>query len=78
MNYTTLKISANNQPTVMERLMQVTRYRGFAVSELAMQQISQTQLQVTLSVESNHPIENLSRQLMKLVDVVDISIATQN
>lgn len=78
MNYTTLKISLNNQPTVMERLMQVTRYRGFAINELAMQQTSQTQLQVTLSVNSKHPIENLSRQLMKLVDVIDISIATRN
>ncbi|MCF6264893.1 MAG: acetolactate synthase 2 small subunit [Xanthomonadales bacterium] len=74
MNNTTLEIHANNQPTVMERLLQVTRYRGFVINKLEMQQLGQTQLQVTMSVNSDRPIENLSRQLMKLFDVVDVSI----
>ncbi len=74
MNKTTLEIYANNQPTVMERLMQVSRYRGFSISQLQMQQISQTQLQISLSVSSVQPIENLSRQLLKIVDVVTVSI----
>lgn len=75
MNISRLTIKANNQPTVMERLMQVTRYRGFSVNQLNMQKLSNTDLQIVMSVSSSHPIENLTRQLLKIVDVVDVSIS---
>ncbi|MBE9548541.1 MAG: acetolactate synthase 2 small subunit [Proteobacteria bacterium] len=75
MNHSTLIIKANNQPTVMERLMQVTRYRGFSINKLNMQKLSDKDLEIIMSVDSRNPIENLSRQLLKLVDVVDISIS---
>jgi acetolactate synthase II small subunit len=75
MTHATLTIMANNQPTVMERLLQVTRYRGFSISALSMRTEGAVDLKIVISVNSENPIENLSRQLLKLVDVVDISIS---
>ncbi len=31
----TIEITADNQPTVLERLLQVTRYRGFVVTNFS-------------------------------------------
>ena len=31
----TLEVTADNQPTALERLLQVTRYRGFLVTDLS-------------------------------------------
>ncbi|MCL1079612.1 acetolactate synthase 2 small subunit [Parashewanella spongiae] len=71
----TLQILASQQPTVLERLLQVTRYRGFEVTEINMLPDVESQLfEIEMTVESLQPIERLRLQLNKLFDVNQISI----
>jgi|GEM_PF-53212 len=68
-----LKVLADNQPAVMERLLQVTRYRGFNVTALNMQQVkTNQQLEFSLVLDSERPIKLLLSQLNKLVDVTKV------
>ncbi len=76
MNQYLLVIKASNQPTVMERLMQVTRYRGFSISDLHMTLASSEDLHIEMTVSSVNPVENLSRQLQKLVDIHSIEVSS--
>ncbi|PCI59030.1 MAG: acetolactate synthase 2 small subunit [Gammaproteobacteria bacterium] len=71
----TLRITAENQPTVMEKLLQVTRYRGFIVTGMTMfPDTEQTKLTIELSVQSKNSIEHLQYQLHKLIDITDIAV----
>jgi acetolactate synthase II small subunit len=75
MNEHTLRITAHDQPTVLERLLQVTRYRGFTVTGMTMfPNKEENMLAVELSVRSDQTIDRLKLQLDKLIDVTDISI----
>ena len=75
MNQHTLRITAHNQPTVLERLLQVTRYRGFSVTGMTMFPNTEANLlDIELSVSSEHSIEHLNHQLAKLFDVNDVVI----
>lgn len=75
MNQHTLKITASDQPTVLERLLQVTRYRGFVVTGMTMfpQEVGD-ELAIEISVRSEHSIDNLYHQLDKLFDIRDIRV----
>ena len=76
MNQHTLRITAHNQPTVLERLLQVTRYRGFSVTGMTMFPSNDTSLlDIELSVSSEHSIDHLNHQLAKLFDINDVVIA---
>jgi len=71
----TLRITAENQPTVMEKLLQVTRYRGFAVTGMTMHPSGENSLlTIELSVQSKNSIEQLQYQLHKLIDITDIKV----
>ncbi len=71
----TLRITAENQPTVMEKLLQVTRYRGFIVTGMTMFPESDSSLlTIELSVQSDNSIEHLQYQLNKLIDVTAIKL----
>lgn len=71
----TLRITAENQPTVMEKLLQVTRYRGFIVTGMTMfPDTEQAKLTIELSVQSKNSIEHLQYQLHKLIDINAIEI----
>lgn len=75
MNKHTLQITADNQPTVMEKLLQVTRYRGFTVTAMNMlPDEDRHQLDIELSVQSDHPIGQLQAQLHKLIDIIQVQI----
>ena len=75
MNQHTLHITANNQPIVLERLLQVTRYRGFAVNTVSSYtRENEAVFDIELSVSSDHPIDQLYHQLNKLVDITDIKV----
>ena len=75
MNQHTLRITAHNQPTVLERLLQVTRYRGFSVTGMTMFPSDETNmLDIELSVSSEHSIEQLNHQLAKLFDINEVVI----
>lgn len=65
-----LTIQTKNQPVVLERLLQVTRYRGFEVAGMEMKPMADfSGLLVTLSIVSDKPISLLTNQLNKLYDI---------
>lgn len=75
MNNHTLRITAQDQPTVLEKLLQITRYRGFVVTGMTMFPNSESQLlDIELSVQSDVSIEHLQRQLDKLIDIDTIRV----
>jgi acetolactate synthase II small subunit len=75
MNQHTLKITASDQPTVLERLLQVSRYRGFTVTGMTMFPSNESkQLDIELSVASEQPVANLEKQLNKLFDILDVNV----
>lgn len=75
MNQYTLKITAHDRPTVLERLLQVSRYRGFVVTGITALPNARTQLlDINLMVNGVQPIDYLTKQLDKLIDISDVSI----
>lgn len=79
----TLEVTADNQPTALERLLQVTRYRGFLVTDLSVATSDQQQ-QLQIKMRVNQPsvdpsldqngIERLYHQLNKLFDIKHVSL----
>ena len=70
-----LRITASKQDTVLERLLQVTRYRGFVVTGMTMFPSSDEQaLDIELSVRSDKSVEHLQHQLNKLIDIKQIKV----
>ena len=70
-----LRISAAQQPTVLERILQVTRYRGFSVTDMTMFPERDTdQMAIEMTVSSEHPVTQLQLQLSKLFDINGIEI----
>lgn len=73
----TLHITAQQQPTVLEKILQATRYRGFVVKGMTMfQNIENNSVDIQLSVSSVSAIEKLTVQLNKLYDIDTIAIAS--
>ena len=71
----TLRISAAQQATVLERILQVTRYRGFTVSGINMfTEQSSDAVDIEMTVSSDHPVSQLQLQLSKLFDIKTIEI----
>jgi len=82
MNQHLLKIRAHNQPTTLEQLLRVVRFRGFNVDRISMNVLPQEQVvDISVKVNSKRPIHLLENQLMKLVDIdtvyVEKSFAAQ-
>ena len=68
-----LTITANNRADVAERVLQVTRYRGYQLSAMTLNPTNDAQtLLIQLSVSSDKPIDLLTRQLQKLYDVREL------
>lgn len=68
-----LTITANNRTDVAERVLQVTRYRGYQLSAMTLNPTNDAQtLLIQLSVSSDKPIDLLTRQLQKLYDVREV------
>ena len=73
----TLNITAQQEPTVLEKVLQATRYRGFAVNGMKMfHHVDKNTIDIKLSVSSVHAIEKLTVQLNKLYDIDTIAIAS--
>jgi len=78
----TIEIAAYNQPTVLERLLQVTRYRGFSVINFSVLSNKQKQqLDIELTVQSTGKpiseelnIQRLYNQLNKLFDIKHVNL----
>lgn len=72
-----LTITANNTPAVVERLLQITRYRGYQLAALEMStQADATSLHITLKVCGDKPIHLLTNQLNKLYDIQQLELVS--
>ncbi|WP_417618434.1 acetolactate synthase 2 small subunit [Oceanisphaera sp.] len=75
MNQYQLQIAAQFRPEVLERVLRMTRHRGFRVDEMEMSTLDNGQsLMINMMVTSDRPITQLSRQLEKLMDVTLVQV----
>ena len=73
----TLTITTSNEASVVERLLQVTRYRGYQLAGLELTPLTdRAGMQITLKVHSDKPISLLTNQLVNLYDVQQLQLAT--
>ncbi len=71
----TLAIEAHNTPAMMERVLRVTRHRGFKVCDMNMRTYNgQDNVTISLTVTGERPLELLTNQLNKLVDVASLEV----
>ncbi|MCL1039478.1 acetolactate synthase 2 small subunit [Shewanella submarina] len=63
-----LELEVSRRPEVLERVLRVTRHRGFRVTNMQMREQGENTL-LAITVEAERAIELLSNQLTKLVDV---------
>ncbi len=79
----TLEVTADNQPAALERLLQVTRYRGFLVTDLSVATSNHEQnLKIKMSVNQpsidplldQNGIQRLYNQLNKLFDIKHVNL----
>lgn len=73
----TLTITTSNEASVVERLLQVTRYRGYQLAGLELTPLTdRAGMQITLKVKSDKPITLLTSQLAKLYDVQQLALVS--
>ncbi|MBW3475630.1 acetolactate synthase 2 small subunit [Hafnia alvei] len=70
-----LAIQARFRPEVLERVLRVIRHRGFQVCAMNMaQMLDSDSVNIELTVSSQRPINLLSSQLSKLMDVACVEV----
>ncbi|MGI2109701.1 acetolactate synthase 2 small subunit [Shewanella frigidimarina] len=69
-----LEITVQQRPEVLERVLRVTRHRGFKVTQMQVRINEDTSMAVDLWVEAERAIELLSNQLDKLIDVTHCKV----
>ncbi|BDH44075.1 acetolactate synthase [Salmonella enterica subsp. enterica serovar Choleraesuis] len=73
-----IAVQARLRPETLERVLRVVRHRGFTLCAMNMETGSHTDsINIELTVESQRPVELLSSQLTKLVDVACVEIQCQ-
>ncbi|WP_153916334.1 acetolactate synthase 2 small subunit [Shewanella sp. TC10] len=73
-----VELTLKQQPEVLERVLRVTRHRGFTITELTMTVNEDSTLKVNFDVQSERVIELLTHQLTKLFDVIDCQVITSS
>ena len=75
MNNYQLMISVDDKQVVLERILQVTRYRGFLINGMNAKVNTGTKIgTIELMVSSERPIELLVDQINKLIDIKEVKI----
>ena len=70
-----LIIMADDRQVVLERILQVTRYRGFLINGINAQVNTGNNIAtITLQVSSNRPITLLIDQINKLIDIKGVTV----
>ncbi|MGL5361083.1 MAG: acetolactate synthase 2 small subunit [Shewanella sp.] len=69
-----LELRLQQRPEVLERVLRVTRHRGFKITQLQMRMNDDTSLSLDIQVDSERAIELLSQQLNKLIDVTQCKV----
>ncbi len=75
MNNYQLLIHVDDKQVVLERILQVARYRGFLINGIDAKVNTGTHIgTIKLLVSSARPIELLVDQINKLVDIKDVKV----
>ncbi len=75
MTHHQLSIQARFRPEVLERVLRVARHRGFRVCAMNMMTAANPdQINIELTVASQRPVDLLSTQLSKLLDIACVEI----
>ncbi|ELX8381095.1 acetolactate synthase 2 small subunit [Providencia vermicola] len=73
-----LAIQARFRPEVLERILRVTRHRGFQISSMTMDHMPDgDNVNIEMTVNSQRPLTQLYAQLTKLSDVSEVEIREQ-
>lgn len=73
-----VSIQARFRPEMLERVLRVVRHRGFQVCAMNMSTtMSSDSVNIELTVASQRPVDLLSSQLSKLMDVACVEIQQQ-
>ncbi|MDW8848224.1 acetolactate synthase 2 small subunit [Erwinia sp. P7711] len=73
-----LSIEARFRPEILERILRVVRHRGFQVCAMNMATGSNADnINIEMTVASQRPVDLLSTQLNKLMDVAYVQIQQQ-
>ncbi len=73
MNQHNVQIETQFRPEVLERVLRLTRHRGFRVDDMEMStSVDCKSLNIRVTVSSDRSIQLLSRQLEKLMDVTRV------
>ncbi|PNM27066.1 acetolactate synthase 2 small subunit [Yersinia enterocolitica] len=74
-----ISIQARFRPEMLERVLRVVRHRGFQVCAMNMSPMSNAEnINIELTVASGRPVDLLSSQLSKLMDVACVEILQPN
>lgn len=74
MSQHTVHIEMNATPETLERVLRLTRHRGFTICNMEMKSQG-TDSSMDVTVESDRPIYLLTKQLDKLFDVTHCTLA---
>ena len=75
MNQYQLTIKADDKQVVLERILQVTRYRGFLINGINAEVNTGTNIgTIVLMVKSERPIGLLVDQINKLIDIKEVKV----
>ena len=75
MNNYTLIIMVDDKQVVLERILQVTRYRGFLINGITAKVNTGNNIAtIELLVSSDRPISLLTDQINKLVDIKSVKV----
>ncbi|ENM3942991.1 acetolactate synthase 2 small subunit [Vibrio cholerae] len=70
-----LDIKADDKPVLLERVLRVTRHRGFVIKQVAATQNHESKIaSVEIIVDSDRPIATLTNQIEKLWDVRTVEV----
>lgn len=73
-----LSIEARFRPEILERILRVVRHRGFQVCAMNMASgTNNDNINIEMTVASQRPVDLLSTQLSKLMDVACVQIQQQ-
>ena len=78
MNQHQLSIEAQSRPEILERILRVVRHRGFRICAMNMSQAQDSdQVSIAVTVTSLRPVDLLTAQLTKLMDVTSVRVTQQ-
>ncbi|WP_067709677.1 acetolactate synthase 2 small subunit [Erwinia sp. ErVv1] len=73
-----LSIEARFRPEILERILRVIRHRGFQICTMHMAAgTGSDNINIEMTVASLRPVDLLSTQLTKLMDVASVQIQQQ-